>query len=233
MPKLPIDYSNSIVYKLCCKDVDITDLYIGSTTNMRQRKSHHNSVCHTENSKSYNTNVYKFIRDNGGFENWSMIMVERVDCDNKIDLIKRERHYIDLLKPSLNKVVPLRTIKEYRIVNIDKIRQCDKERDKTEKRIKYKTMYGKKYYHDNATKRNECSKQYRIDNADKIIQYRIDNRDKNLLYNNQNYANKKDILNRKVQCECGSIIIGRSYNNHITLNKHLQYMANPLMTINL
>jgi acetolactate synthase regulatory subunit len=189
-------------------------------------------MCHNENTSGYNYNVYKFIRNNGGFDNWSMIMVERVECDNKIDLIKRERHYIDLLKPSLNKVVPLRTIKEYRISNIDKIRQCDKKRDKTEKRIKYKTMYGKKYHNDNADKLNEYSKQYYLDNIDKMNtlskQYRIDNKAKLIQYR----IDRKDIHNSKVQCECGSIIIGRSYNNHITLNKHIQYMANPLMAIN-
>ena len=30
-----VDYSKSVIYKLCCKDPTITDIYIGSTTNMK------------------------------------------------------------------------------------------------------------------------------------------------------------------------------------------------------
>jgi len=33
MPKENIDYSNTIIYKICCSDFSITDLYVGHTTN--------------------------------------------------------------------------------------------------------------------------------------------------------------------------------------------------------
>jgi hypothetical protein len=32
MPKQPMDYSKTIVYKICCKDVDVKDVYVGHTT---------------------------------------------------------------------------------------------------------------------------------------------------------------------------------------------------------
>ena len=35
------DYSNGIVYKLCCNDPAITDIYVGSTLNMKSRKYEH------------------------------------------------------------------------------------------------------------------------------------------------------------------------------------------------
>ena len=50
MPKKPIDYSKGLIYSIVCK-TDETLLYIGSTTNFRQRKSSHKSVCYNEKKK--------------------------------------------------------------------------------------------------------------------------------------------------------------------------------------
>ena len=41
MPKTPIDYSKACIYKICCKDVEIVDVYVGSTTNLIQRRKSH------------------------------------------------------------------------------------------------------------------------------------------------------------------------------------------------
>ena len=69
MPRTPIDYSKTIIYKLVCNDVDVTELYVGSTTNFRNRKNEHNNKCHNTNSVKYNYKIYQFIRANGGFLN--------------------------------------------------------------------------------------------------------------------------------------------------------------------
>ena len=127
MPKIAIDYSNSFVYKLCCNDTDITEIYIGSTTNMRQRKAVHKVACNVPTNKEYNKYKYQFIRDNGGFENWSMIMIEHVECDTKQELLARERYYIDQLKPCLNKQLPLRSQKEYYTDNKQQCLQYSKQ----------------------------------------------------------------------------------------------------------
>ena len=63
-----VNYSKGIVYKLCCKDVNITDIYIGSTTNFTRRKWGHKTACNNEKDKSYNFKVYQFIRNHGGFQ---------------------------------------------------------------------------------------------------------------------------------------------------------------------
>ena len=114
-----VNYSNSIIYKLCCREVNINDVYVGSTTNFNRRKQSHKSKCNNE--KGYNINVYKFIRGNGGFENWDMIEIERFNAIDKQELHKRERYYIDSLKASLNSCIPTRTDKEYRENNKDKM----------------------------------------------------------------------------------------------------------------
>ena len=114
MPKHAIDYQKAKIYKICCKDVDVTDCYVGSTTNMSRRKSTHKNVCNNERGKCYNLNVYRFIRDNGGWQNWDMVVVEDFPCDSKNQLHTRERHHMELLRATLNKYIPSRTRKEYK-----------------------------------------------------------------------------------------------------------------------
>jgi len=46
MPKTPIDYNNTLIYKLRHKeDYDNANIYIGSTTNFTQRKNQHKFAC--------------------------------------------------------------------------------------------------------------------------------------------------------------------------------------------
>jgi len=120
-----VNYNNSCIYKLCCKDTNIKDIYIGSTTGFRKRKWNHKSTCNNPNDKHHNYNVYKCIRENGGFENWDMILIENINVNTKLELLKQERKYIELLKPSLNMIIPSRTDKEqkknYYIENKDYI----------------------------------------------------------------------------------------------------------------
>ena len=54
-----VNYNKSTIYKLCCKDTEITDEYVGSTTNFSRRKAEHKSHCHNENGSAYHFKVYE------------------------------------------------------------------------------------------------------------------------------------------------------------------------------
>lgn len=131
-----VDYKNSVIYKLCCDDTDIQDIYVGSTTNFTLRKSQHKSMCCNANSKKHNLNVYQFIRNNGGWTNWDMIEIERYTAIDKRDLHKRERYWIENLGATLNKRVPSRTQKEsgklYYQDNREKIKEYQNAKIKCE-----------------------------------------------------------------------------------------------------
>ena len=148
------NYQNGLIYKLCSKDTDITDFYIGSTTEFRRRKYSHKSSCNNEKSKDYNLDLYKFIRENGGWKNWDMVLIEYYKCDNKLELEKKEREVIENLKPTLNKQIPTRTDKEYYQDNREQINEKHKEyrQDNKEKT--------KKYRQDNKEKFKEYKKEY-------------------------------------------------------------------------
>jgi hypothetical protein len=113
MPKKIINYDETIFYKIVCNDINITECYVGHTTNFIKRKQYHKGSCNNENDKAFNYNIYKFIRENGGWENWDMVMIEKSKCENSLDAKKKEREYIEQLKASLNMNIPSRTKKEH------------------------------------------------------------------------------------------------------------------------
>ena len=122
-----VNYKNSIIYKLCCKNPEITDIYIGSTTNFTRRKHTHKSKCNNINSKNYNYNVYKFIRENGGWNNWDMVLIEEYSCNNKLELHKKERDILEQLGATLNSRVPNRNKKQYYENNKEQIKEKNKK----------------------------------------------------------------------------------------------------------
>lgn len=108
------DYQKTTIYKLCCKDPEVTDIYVGSTCNFRKRKHQHKSNSLNMNKRDYKNYVYQIIRKSGGFENWDMILIEVFPCNNKLEKAQRERLWMDHLKPTLNKQVPWRSDDEKR-----------------------------------------------------------------------------------------------------------------------
>ena len=167
------NYQNSCIYKIVCKDTLITDFYVGSTTSFRNRKYTHKSDCNNIKSKNYNSKVYNFIRKNGGFNNWDIILIADVVCNNKKELVKFERKYYEELNPKLNINYPTRTRQEYRKDNKDKLK-----------------LKGKDYYQNNKDK----LKKYRKDNKDKLKKYREKNKDKLKIYREKNKDKIKDRL---------------------------------------
>jgi hypothetical protein len=109
----PTDYAKCCIYKLVCKDLAITDVYVGHTTNFSQRKAEHHRNSKTETRKEHSYRVYEKIRDTGGFQNWSMLIIEQPGFENKHAATARERHWIETLGATLNVCIPKRTNVEY------------------------------------------------------------------------------------------------------------------------
>ena len=101
MPKKEIDLSCCVVYVLKYNDIVY---YVGSTNNLFLRVSLHKSLC--KNNKC-NTKLYKFMRENGGFDNWNLeIIVTYTDCKTLQELHWHEREYYDIINPELNTLKP-------------------------------------------------------------------------------------------------------------------------------
>jgi len=226
MPK----YENGVIYKLKHNlDYDDLNIYIGSTTNFKNRKNQHKTACNNEKSRNYNSSIYKFIRDNGGWVEWVMIPIEVYSCDSKKELEIRERHHIDLLRPTLNKNIPTRTdkewyednkekilekIKEYKEANKEKILEKEKERYENNKEKKLEKH--KEYNKANKEKIAERMKEYYEDNKEKILEkhkeWYENNKEKAKEYSKKFYENNKEKKLEKVICDhCGC----ESTKNHL------------------
>jgi hypothetical protein len=97
MPKTKMDYSNTIIYKIFCKDPSIKEAYIGHTTNFVTRKSAHKTNCKNRNSK-----LDCYIRKHGGWDNWDILILDDIECKNYEEARKAEQSYIDKYNSELN-----------------------------------------------------------------------------------------------------------------------------------
>jgi hypothetical protein len=180
MPRKPIDYSKSMFYKLVCKDITIRDLYVGSTTDFKSRKSKHKSNCNNETEPAYNYKVYIFIRDNGGWENWDMVMIHRQSCVDELEAHKMEKDFMETLGATLNSNVPGRTISEYKALHIDE-----------------KKKYNALYLEANKDKVMKVRALYLEANKDKIKKYRDLHKDVAKDYNISYRKENKEQLKEK------------------------------------
>jgi hypothetical protein len=190
-----VNYSESSIYKLCCKDVNVKEIYVGSTVNFTRRKCAHKGCCNNKNSKE-NLYVYQFIRANGGFINFDMIEIERYKASDKKDLEKRERYWIELLSASLNSIIPTRSSKEWYQENKEVV--IEKQRNYKEKNKEVIIEKQRNYNKKNKEVINEKSKIRYEKNKEVIIEKRKE----------------------KITCECGSILRKCNSSKHNKTKKH-------------
>ena len=107
MPKTEIDYSNTIIYKITCKDPIITELYVGHTTNFVQRKHAHKQSCNNPKATNHKCKLYTIIREHGGWTNWVMEIVHFFKCNDQYEARIKEQEYFTSLNATLNSVEPM------------------------------------------------------------------------------------------------------------------------------
>jgi len=213
MPRVQIDFSKTIIYKIVHKeDPDNHESYTGHTTEFAKRKNCHKRRCENPADKMHHYKVYQYIRENGGWDNFIMLEIEKYPCNDGNEARARENYWYTELKSKLNTQIPSRTPKQYQQDNHEKISEWKKQyqQDNHEKISEWK----KQYYQDNFEKISEKGKQYRQDNREKISEQKKqsyqDNRDDILEKQKQYYQeNREKILeniNQKITCEiCGFI----------------------------
>ena len=121
------NYNKTIFYKIVCKDENIHDKYVGHTSNFRNRSSEHKTRCYNQNSKHYNLPLYRFMRQNGGFDNLKIAIIEDCSFSNKKDAVAHEGYLVNILEASLNERTPGRTPKEWYEQNEDRQKQFNEQ----------------------------------------------------------------------------------------------------------
>jgi predicted GIY-YIG superfamily endonuclease len=180
------------IYKLIHKDATNDDMvYIGSSCDITERMKEHKKKCYYPKCKEYNNKLYKYIRENDGYDAWKCEIIDEIEItfkkDQKRFVYEGEctRKYDAINK--LNSEIAGRTKKVYNKDNIEKV----KERNK-------------KYYENNIEKVKERNKKWRENNPER----------KNELAKKY-YENNKENINKIICCNiCGSFV------NKSALAKH-------------
>ena len=107
------NYERTIMYKIVCKDTALQAVYVGHTTEFKKRCVNHRSRCYNPNEKCYNIRLYRYIRENGGFDNFNIVIIEQCSFNNKKEAIAHEGYLVNILDASLNDRMPGRTSKEW------------------------------------------------------------------------------------------------------------------------
>ena len=153
MPKVPMNYSKCCIYKIEHFDNESL-VYVGHTTNFDKRKTQHKRSCKNDNDTHYNYKVYQMIRQNGGWDMFKMIEVEKYPCNDRREAERRENEVMKELKASMNMIKSFRTQEEL-------------------------TEYRKEYRESNKPKIQEQKKEYRENNKLKIQEYKKEYREAN------------------------------------------------------
>ena len=194
-------YQNGKIFKIISNSSN--DIYIGATCEPRlvrrlsglrkDFKRYANGL-----GKIYQTS-FKLL-EKGDYQ---IILIENFSCNNKDELRKRERYWIELTPHCVNKCIPTRTHKEYN--------QDNKEKSK-------------EYYKTNRDKIIKQTKQWKDDNKEKYniehvcecgITYKYKYKSKhNKTDKHTNYIKSKEII----------IICGKEYNINTTTELYISNM---------
>ena len=101
MPKRVIDYSNGVIYKIVCRDHNIKDCYIGFTTNFVKKKYVHKHKCNKVIPYRIDSTLLQCIRNNGGWDNWNMVEIEKFKCNDRNEGNKKVCDYAEVLNAKL------------------------------------------------------------------------------------------------------------------------------------
>ena len=101
MPRASSDYSKGMIYKYIHNE-DPNLVYVGSTTNFCVRKNCHKTSYYCETARTHNDKLYVAMRENGGFECFSIIKIKDFPCNSKRELELEEQKYMDELKSNLH-----------------------------------------------------------------------------------------------------------------------------------
>ena len=134
-------FHNSKIYRIV-NDVNGMTYYGSTTQTLSRRMTNHRTRCKNK--------IYKTYQLFGNIEDCKIFLIENFPCENKEQLEKRERHYIEN-NECINKYIPSRSRKEWYVDNKTAI--IKKQR---QYRLENKPIIVEK------------NKQYKLDNIEKL-----------------------------------------------------------------
>lgn len=208
-------YTDSKIYKLWNTVND--SFYVGSTTMpyLCNRISLHRQSSKDESGRR-SSPLYTTMRDTGR-QNWKITLIEEFPCKSKEELQDREQHWINELKPNLNKVRAF--VSDEDLENRSK-EQYEKNKLK-ESFLENQKKYRKEHsaYNKEKLQCEHCAK--KISRNWMSQHFKI----KHPEFYKPLWGNGKTVeeLKEKIQCACGSSVIKSSMREHVKTKKHKKW----------
>jgi len=153
MGRVKTDYSKNVIYKITCNDKNITDFYVGGTTNFVKRKNYHKRAVNDKTNK-----IYETIRANDGWQNWTMTEIEIFPCKSSVEARIREEFWRVELQANLCMIKAHITEEEMKSYKHEKyLNEVEKVK-----------AYNKEYRENPKNKVQEKKREYREKNIEKI-----------------------------------------------------------------
>jgi len=202
------EVNNYAMYKICPKNKELDYCYIGHTSDFNSRKYQHKLACITTQHTKLHLKVYQTIRNNGGWDEWEMVEIEKFNGKTKLEARIREQELINEYNANLNSLNAFNTEEEkkqkkkaitekFRLENKELIREQEKKYKEEHKEIIAEQM--KKYREENKEKIYEKTKEYRENNKEKHKEWQRVWREKNkeiLKEKRKLYEAKKKLQNQ-------------------------------------
>lgn len=178
-------------YKLVCNDQNIKEVFVGYTSSLTLKLTLnvHKNKYKDIKSTECNRGIYKIVRANGGWSDWSIKILEKCYFRDKVEADIKKKKWMEKNPFNVNTKRPFVTAEEnkeyhdkYNIeYNIDNRVSIAKRK--------------KEYYSNNEIWISERNKNYQINNKDAIAEkrrkYYIDNKAKILARCREAYKKKK------------------------------------------
>ena len=208
MPKKEIDYSKCLIYKIQHKDNNDL-LYVGHTTNFTKRKNNHKTNVNYEKGNAYNHKVYQMIRENGGWDNFNMVIIKEFPCQNLREAEAEEDKAMREMKSTMNTIRAFRSREEW----------CEDNKEKLQE-------YRHQYYQDNKEYKQEQQNQYYQDNKEKLQEHHREYREKNKeKLKEQKHQYYQEHKNKVCLCECGKTYTHHHKLRHEKSQFHLNFIC--------
>lgn len=214
MSETMVNYQNGRIYKLVC---NVTGLqYVGSTTlSLHTRKAGHVQTYKRWKEGKARGCITSFKIIEGG--DYDIVLLEEVPCDNKEQLHRAERRWIENLE-CVNIIHPTRTQAEYGKIWREKNADVNREKKKA-------------WWQANIDENHQKKKEYRERNADIIrvkqrefYQANIDaERQKRREYRKANAEAINSKKKEKYNCPCGVSVSKSHKARHERSPKHVQW----------
>jgi len=209
-------YTNGKIYKI--ESPNHEKCYVGSTcTKLCARLAKHKNSykAFKEGKRKHNMASSEIIEAGDPF----ITLIENYPCNNKEELLKREREWFEKLD-CVNIKYPLRSRAEYAKTEKAKATKeayrtsehgkeiTKKNRDKPENKTT-KSNYDKEYYEERKEKIKAKARKYHTENREAILEKQKKYREE-----------KAEYFKQKVTCECGIAVARQELGRHKKTQRH-------------